>query len=397
LDPYAPLRSRDLRFLLTGTFLSSFGLQMIWVAASWDLYQKTRSAFVLGNVGFVQVAPFVFLALVAGHIADRYDRRKILAGMQIPLVVSSAILVFAGASVGLIYFCLFLNACARALQSPSRQAILPHVVEPDQLRTAITWNSTAQEIATVTGPALAGALIAFSGTRSVYIAQLVCTVLTLVCFYSIRPRAGGTAVSPKQEERSLLDGVRFVRDNKLVLAALSLDLFAVLFGGATALLPIYAVDILHVGAHGLGWLRAAPSVGAVAMALTHTHLPKIRNAGRALLWCVAGFGVATIVFGISRSLPLSIAMLILTGAFDNISVVFRSSLVQVETPDYLRGRVFAVNAIFISCSNQLGAVESGWTAAWFGAVPSVVGGGVATVLIVLGFSVLASQLRRWRQ
>jgi MFS family permease len=397
LDPYAPLRSRDLRFLLTGTFLSSFGLQMIWVAASWDLYQKTHSAFVLGNVGFVQVAPFVFLALVAGHIADRYDRRKILAGMQIPLVVSSAILVFAGASVGLIYFCLFLNACARALQSPSRQAILPHVVEPDQLRTAITWNSTAQEIATVAGPALAGALIAFSGTRSVYIAQLVCTVLTLACFYAIRPRAGGIAVSPKQEERSLLDGVRFVRDNKLVLAALSLDLFAVLFGGATALLPIYAVDILHVGAHGLGWLRAAPSVGAVAMALTQTHLPKIQNAGRALLWCVAGFGVATIVFGISRSLPLSIAMLVLTGAFDNISVVFRSSLVQVETPDYLRGRVFAVNAIFISCSNQLGAVESGWTAAWFGAVPSVVAGGVATVLIVLGFSVFASQLRRWRQ
>ncbi|WP_180542407.1 MFS transporter [Nevskia soli] len=397
MDPYAPLRSRDLRFLLTGTFLSSFGLQMIWVAASWDLYQKTHSAFVLGNVGFVQVAPFVFLALVAGHIADRYDRRKILAGMQIPLVVSSAILVFAGASVGLIYFCLFLNACARALQSPSRQAILPHVVELDQLRTAITWNSTAQEIATVTGPALAGALIAFSGTRSVYISQLVCTVLSLVCFYSIRPREGGIAVSPQQEERSLLEGVRFVRDNKLVLAALSLDLFAVLFGGATALLPIYAVDILHVGAHGLGWLRAAPSVGAVAMALTQTHLPKIRNAGRALLWAVAGFGIATIVFGISRSLPLSIAMLVLTGAFDNISVVFRSSLVQVETPDYLRGRVFAVNAIFISCSNQLGAVESGWTAAWFGAVPSVVGGGVATVLIVLGFSALASQLRRWQQ
>ncbi len=370
---------------------------MIWVAASWDLYQKTHSASVLGNVGLVQVAPFVLLALVAGHIADRYDRRNILFGMQLPLVVSSALLVFAGGSVGLIYFCLFLNACARALQGPSRQAILPHLIDADALRTAITLNSSAQEIATITGPALAGALIAIFGTRSAYLAQLICSILTMICFYSIRARTGGTAVSPQQEERSLLDGIRFVRDKKIVFAALALDLFAVLFGGATALLPIYAVDILHVGAHGLGWLRAAPAVGAVAMALTLTHLPKIRNAGRALLWAVAGFGVATIVFGFSRSLPLSILMLVLTGAFDNISVVFRTSLVQVETPDYLRGRVFAVNAIFISCSNQLGAVESGWAAAWFGAVPSVVGGGVATVLIVLGFAAVATQLRRWQQ
>lgn len=370
---------------------------MVWVAASWDLYQATHKAFVLGNVGLVQVAPFVLFALIAGHLADRYDRRTVLYGMQLPLIASSALLVFSHRSVAIIYVCLFLNASARALQGPSRQAILPHLVGPGALRTAITWNSSAQEIATVAGPALAGALIATLGTQAAYLGQLVCAAGSLVCFFSIRSRSGGETVSPAQEERSLLEGVRFLRDNKLILSAISLDLFAVLFGGATALLPIYAVDILHGGAHALGWLRAAPSIGAVAMALTQTHMPKIREAGRALLWAVAGFGVATIVFGFSRSLPLSFLMLVLTGAFDNISVVFRTSLVQVKTPDYLRGRVFAVNAIFISCSNQLGAVESGWTAQWFGAIPSVVGGGIATLLVVGMFGLVAKQLRSWTQ
>jgi hypothetical protein len=191
--------------------------------------------------------------------------------------------------------------------------------------------------------------------------------------------------------------MHFVRENKLILSAISLDLFAVLFGGATALLPIYAADILHAGARGLGWLRTAPSVGSVTMALVLAHSPKIRRAGATLLWAVAGFGVATIVFGVSRWLPLSLAMLVLVGACDNISVVLRQSLIQTKTPDYVKGRVLAFSSIFISSSNQFGAVESGWTAAWFGAVPSVAGGGLATIAVVAICAALSAPLRKWRQ
>jgi MFS family permease len=189
----------------------------------------------------------------------------------------------------------------------------------------------------------------------------------------------------------------FVRKNKLILSAISLDLFAVLFGGATALLPIYAADILHAGASGLGWLRAAPSVGSVTMALVLAHSPRIHRAGIVLLWAVAGFGAATIAFGLSHSLWFSLAMLVLVGAFDNISVVLRQSLIQTKTPDYVRGRVLAFGSIFISSSNQFGAVESGWTAAWFGPVVSVAGGGVATILVVATCAVISVQLRKWKQ
>jgi hypothetical protein len=221
-------------------------------------------------------------------------------------------------------------------------------------------------------------------------------LLTLACFARLHFRADTKRQAAAPTAHSILEGVRFVWTDKLILSTMSLDLFSVLFGGATALLPIYAVEILHTGASGLGWLRAAPSIGAVTMALVQTHFLKVHHAGRALLWSVAGFGAAIIAFGLSRSLPLSFAMLVLTGAFDNISVVLRNSLVQIATPDRLRGRVLAVNNIFISCSNQLGAVESGWTAAWFGPVASVVAGGLATILIVAAFAANSRELRSWR-
>jgi MFS family permease len=368
---------------------------MLSVAISWDLYIQTKSAIALGNVGLVQVAPFLIFALFAGHLADRYDRRHILVLMQIPLLAAAAALSFLHLSVALIYGCLFVNAMARAFQGPARQAILSHVVGEDQLSRAITWNSSAQEIASVSGPALAGFLIAATGSRAVYLTQLACALVTLVCFYGIRHRATPDTSPSVPSKNDLLEGVRFVWNNKLILSALSLDLFAVLFGGATALLPIYAVDVLHSGARGLGLLRAAPALGAVGMALLLAHSPRIQHAGRTLLWAVGGFGVASILFGVSRLLWLSFAMLVLTGAFDNVSVVLRNSLVQMRTPDRVRGRVMAFNNIFISCSNQLGAVESGWTAAWFGAVGSVVAGGFATVFIVAAFARWAKGLREW--
>ena len=395
MQAYAAFRSPDYRFLLAGTFLSTLGLQMLSVAVSWDLYLATKSSVVLGNVGFVQVAPFLIFALSAGHLADRYDRRRIMIFTQLPLLAASAILAIAPPTVAVIYTCLFLVSLARAFQGPARSAILPHVVGASELSNAIAWNASFFEIASISGPALAGLLLATSGSRSVYILQAALAAATLVSFLQIRHRGSLSTDSP--DPGRLLDGLRFVWRDPIILPSISLDLFAVLFGGATALLPIFAVEILHTGATGLGWLRAAPSIGAVSMAFVLAHSPKLHRAGRALLWSVAAYGAATIAFGLSRSLALSFAALVLTGAFDNISVVLRHSVVQTHTPDRVRGRVLAVNNIFISCSNQLGAVESGWTAAWFGAVPSVVAGGVATIAIVAAFAYRAPALRRWKQ
>lgn len=370
---------------------------MLSVAVSWDLYQETKSAAVLGNVGLVQVAPFLMFALLAGHFADRHDRRRIMILTQTLVIAASALLVTRAPSVLLIYSCLFLTAAARSFQGPSRLAILPHIVQEHALRQAITWHSSAQEIANVSGPAVAGLLLATVGSRTVYSMQLICATLTLVCFQLLRVVRIEAGEVPIADRKGLLEGIRFVRANKLILPAISLDLFGVLFGGATALLPIYAVEILHTGARGLGWLRAAQSLGAVSMAIVTSHLPRPERAGRTLLWAVAGFGAATIVFGLSRSFWLSFAMLLATGAFDNISVVLRQSLVQTRTPDYLKGRVLGVQNIFVSCSNQLGAVESGWTAAWFGPVISVAGGGLATIAIVAAFAAGSAALRKWTQ
>jgi MFS family permease len=396
LEAYSAFRSRDYRFLLTGLFLSNFGMQMLSVAVSWDLYVQTKSALVLGNVGFVQVAPFILFALFAGHAADRYDRRRTLILTQFLLLAASVLLMIGFRSVALIYSCLFLTACGRAFQWPARQALLPHVVIPGTLANAITWNSSVQEISSVSGPAIAGILLAAAGSRIVYLVQTIFGCLTLICYIGLRYRSKAVADRPAPTAKSLLEGMHYVRDNKLILSAISLDLFAVLFGGATALLPIYAADILHAGARGLGWLRAAPSVGSVTMALVLAHSPKIHRAGAILLWAVAGFGAATIVFGVSRSFALSVAMLALTGACDNISVVLRQSLLQT-TPDYVRGRVLAFSSIFISSSNQFGAVESGWTAAWFGAVRSVAGGGIATLAVVAICAAVSEPLRKWKQ
>jgi MFS family permease len=397
LDAYSAFRSRDYRLLASGLFLSTFGAQMLSVAVSWDLYLQTRSAVVLGNVGFVQVAPFLLFALWAGHVADRYDRRRTMVIAQLLILAGSLPLAAGFRSVPVIYSCLFVTAFGRAFQWPARQALLPHVVPAEALRNAITWNSSVQEISNVSGPAMAGILLATAGSRTVYLIQTVCACMTLASFFSLRYRSKVVADAPAATAKSLLEGMEFVRGNKLILSAISLDLFAVLFGGATALLPIYAADILRAGAQGLGWLRAAPSVGSVTMALVLAHSPRIHRAGKALLWAVAGFGAATIVFGLSRSLWLSLAMLALVGAFDNVSVVLRQSLIQTRTPDYVKGRVLAFSSIFISSSNQFGAVESGWTAAWFGPVASVAGGGAATILVVLTCALASARLRRWTQ
>lgn len=398
MTAYAAFSSRNYRFLLAGTVLSVLSQQMLSIVVSWDLYEATRSAVILGDVGLVQIVPVLLFTLAAGHVADRYRRGRILTITQIATAATGFVLVFAGShhrTVALIYSCLFLGATARAFQWPASSSILPKIVPLEHLSNAITWNGTGREMANVTGPAIAGLLLAWLGSSAVYVVQTGCAVLALLCFSALRlpvmtTSEGGRGV------KDIGEGMRFVFRDKLVLSALSLDLLAVLFGGAVALLPIYADDILHVGATGLGWLRAAPAIGAGAMAFVLAHRAAIRRAGPVFFAVVAGFGAATVVFAISKSPWFSFVLLIAIGALDSVSVVLRSYLVHTRTPDHLRGRVNAVNALFIGCSNQWGAVESGLAAAWLGTVPSVVWGGSATIAVSGLIALIAVQLRRWR-
>jgi MFS family permease len=385
-DPYAALRHPDYRHLLVGNILASVANEMQSVAVGWELYERTGSELALGLVGLVQFVPVFLLALPAGHVADRYSRKAIVIAARTLAALTSlglAALSLWQGPIPLVYVCLLFTGVTQAFSAPARWALVPQVVPVLALHNAVTWNSSGWQIASMLGPALGGFVLGATGQAvGAYLLACVCSLACALLFAFIHPRpvarhTGGISFA------SLLAGVRFVWEHKLILATITLDLFAVLLGGATALLPVFARDILEVGPVGLGWLRAAPSIGALLMAIVLAHLPPLRRAGPVLLVSVAGFGLATIIFGLSRNFALSFAMLALTGALDNISVVVRGTLVQVLTPDAMRGRVSAVNAIFIGSSNELGAFESGVTAQLFGTVTSVVAGGVGTVLVVL--------------
>jgi MFS family permease len=384
-DPYAALRSRDYCCLLAGNVLASVGSEMQSVAVGWELYQRTNLATALGLVGLVQFLPVLLLSLPAGHATDRYNRKWLLAAAQGLMALASlalAALSCAQGPIPLVYGCLLMAGVSQAFSAPARWSLVPQTVPDHLLGNAATWNSSGWQIASVLGPALGGGVISLTGEAAP--AYLLGALCSIACAGLLVPIRLGARVRPAEglSLASLMAGIGFVRRSKLILATLTLDLFAVLLGGAVALLPIFARDILMCGPVGLGWLRAAPSLGALAMGVTLAHRPPMRRAGRALLLAVAGFGGATIVFGLSQNMVLSFAMLAVTGALDNISVVVRFTLVQVLTPDAMRGRVSAVNAIFIGSSNELGAFESGLTAQLFGPVASVVGGGVGTLAVV---------------
>ncbi len=385
-DPYAALRYRDFRLLLAGRFIASLGGQMLSFAVGWELWLRTHDAFALGLVGLVQVTPVILLSLPGGHVADQYNRKRIVLAAQAALAlcaVGLALLSYWQGPLILIYFFLLCIGVARAFNDPASSTLLPQAVPPEIFSSAATWSSSTGQLAAIIGPGLAGLLVAYLNgvTLNYGIAALAALVyLSLVALM----RGRQLALSRKAATlESLKEGLRFIRSTKEILAAITLDLFAVLFGGAVTLLPVYATDILKVGPQGLGILRAAPSVGALAMALTLAFLPGFKHAGRTLLLAVAGFGLATIVFGLSTSFWLSVAMLFVLGALDNISVVIRSTLMLTRTPDEMRGRASAVNSIFISASNELGGFESGLTAALFGPILAVVGGGIGTILVVL--------------
>jgi MFS family permease len=396
-DPYRVLREGDYRRYLLAGMVATVGRQMQGVAVGWELYERTGSATALGLVGLAQVVPVILLAIPAGHAADRYDRKRQLIAAHGLFALASAGLAALSASrgpVALVYVCLVLTGVAQAVNMPARWSILPQLIPRELVSSAVTWNSSSWQVASAIGPALGGLVIALTrGATWAYVLDFGCSVLVVALVAPIRLRPSQRDFEPVSV-RSLLAGIRFVLRTELILATITLDLFAVLLGGATALLPIYARDILRIGPTGLGWLRAAPSIGAFAMALALAHRPPLRRAGPDLLWSVAGFGAATIVFGLSTSPYLSFLMLFLTGALDNVSVVVRGTLVQVLTPDEMRGRVSAVNAIFIGSSNELGEFESGMVARLLGPVASVVIGGVGTLLVVLSVALIWPGLLR---
>ncbi len=389
------LRHRPFALFWSARICSSFAFQMQSVAIGWRVYALTGSALDLGLVGLAQFLPVALLTLAVGHVADRYDRRRIVAMCQVAEAAIAACLAL-GAGAGWlgvhgIFALVALLGAARAFESPTLSALMPGLVGEARLQQASAWSASANQTATIVGPAFGGLLYA---TGAPVPFALAAVLLLLASTLVSRIRMDHPA--PRREPatvRSVLSGITFIRQNPAVLGAISLDLFAVLLGGATALLPIFARDILHTGSWGLGVLRAAPAAGALGMSVLLARRPLRRHAGRVMFGAVAVFGLATMVFAISRSLLLSLLALVLLGAADVVSVVIRFALVQVRTPDAMRGRVSAVNMLFIGASNQLGEFESGVTAALLGAVPATLIGGVATVGIALLWMRLFPALR----
>ncbi|MBI2815291.1 MAG: MFS transporter [Opitutae bacterium] len=429
-DPYAAMRHPGYPRYLVGFFLSNTGRQALSVAIAWQIYQWTNSATALGLVGLINVIPLIALVLPAGVLADRLDRRRLVAwtmgasgllslglllvsryGAALPdspllragntLLRSIALLFerhvdpaslhFDHPALPVLFALLFLQSIARVLGTPARAALVPLLVPAAAVGNAVTWSASAFELSTVIGPALGGLLVATAGYGAVYLIDFVAATAFALLLLGVKlhtvPRK---AVGP---EPDMFAGVRFIWNRKPILAAITLDLFAVLLGGAVALLPIYADRILHVGAAGLGWLRAAPALGAITMALLVTHLPPARRPGLGMLWSVAGFGAALVAFSLSTNYWLSLLFLYLSGVCDNFSVVVRHTLVQMLTPDALRGRVTAFNQLFIGSSNEISELRAGLAAALFGPVAAAAGGGLGAILVTLAVALILPALR----
>ena len=389
LDAYAALRNPIVRRFALGRFGAVLGLQMLSVSVGWHLYERTSSAWTLGLVGAVELLPVFLLMPVTGTAADRFRRRRVAALAHTGIAAATLGLAYAsarGADVTTFYLLLAVIGAARAFAMPAATTILPQLLTPAEFANANAWIASTFQLAAVTGPALAGALIGTTGAATAPLMVAAGGQLLFVSQLLRLPEVRPMTSAAQAGWQGVFDGFRFVRSSPVYLAAITLDLFAVLLGGATALLPIFARDVLQVGPVGLGWLRAAPAVGAMLMALVQTRLPPLQHPGRVLLAAVTGYGVATIGLGLSRDFFLSLACLFATGVCDSISVVIRLTLEQIITPDELRGRVSAIKSVFVGFSNEFGAFESGATAALFGPVASVVGGGIGVIAVVAGIS-----------
>lgn len=382
--PASLLQQRNFVHFWIGQIASSFAFQMLTVGIGWQVYDLTNSAMALGLVGLFQFLPQLLLTLVVGHVADRYNRRLICVCTRLTMASTVGILAYGNLtgtiSANMIYACAVMLGTARAFEMPAGQAILPNLIPADLLSRAVSAIASAREISVIAGPALGG-VIYLLGAPTLYFASMACFLVSCCILFFLHYDYVAKGKQPI-DLNHLLGGLRFIKNNKLILGSVSLDMFAVLLGGATALLPIVAKDILHTGPWGLGLLRCAPAVGALLMSIYLARRPLTCNVGKIMYAAVALFGVATIAFGLSENLILSMSALFVLGASDMISVVIRSTLVQLETPDDMRGRVSAANSVFIGSSNQLGEFESGATAALFGTVPAIVLGGFGTIAVV---------------
>jgi MFS family permease len=398
-DPYAAIRDGNFRRYWIGNLVATLGLQMQAAGLIWEIYHRTESPLDLGLVGLVQVIPVLSLALFAGHVADRVDRKLVLIGALAlgglcSLGLASA--SFFELPVAFMYGFLFFIGVARAFLQPAKNSLLPQIVPRAHFSNAVTWSLGGFQLASVAGPALGGWLLWLTDNRAytVYLLEVVAVTVFITLLTGVKR----LEVSPTHETptlESLGEGISFVWRTKVILGAITLDMFAVLLGGATSLMPIYAKDILHVDAFRYGCLLSAPAIGALAMSAILVFRPPIAKAGLTLLWAVAGFGVATIVFGFSTSFWIALAALFFTGAFDAVSVVIRHTLVQLLTPDPMRGRVSAISGMFISASNELGGFESGLLAHLTSPLVSVVSGGIGTLVVVATAALAVPQLRRY--
>jgi MFS family permease len=414
--PYAVLRNADFVRYLVGRFVASLGQQMLVVAIDWELYERTHSALPLALVGLSLMIPMILCTLPAGHLADVYSRKNIILVSTLLLALSSIGLTLSSAlnaPIAWIYVCLVVIGAARTFLWPASAAFVTSLVSRSQLARAVTFTSGTFQISSVAGPAACGFVIVFAHHTAwaVYALNALASFLCFGLVWQIKHVHKTKPVEPVTA-RSLVEGFRFVYENKIILGTLTLDLFAVLLGGAVTLLPIYAKDIFHRGPEGLSWLRDAMPVGAVICAVIIAHRPPLQKAGRTMLWCVAIFGAATIGFGLiiiptAMWFWLACALLALAGAVDQISVVVRQTLVQILTPDAKRGRVSAVNSLFIGTSNELGGFRSGFVAYLFaapsllgnaaatGAIISVVTGGIGTILVVIAVAVIWPEIRKY--
>jgi MFS family permease len=389
-DPYAALRVADFRRFIASLLTQTLAMMAQSVVVGWQIYQVTRDPLALGLTGLAEAVPFIGFALPAGHLADRADRRRLCLAALVVLGGCSGLLWFMSSArliradtTWAVYAVVFVSGIARSFLQPTRTALAADLVPRPLYANSITWRSSVWQFAAVVGPAVGGLLIAIGGPAAGYAAATAMFVVAWIALFRVQSRLHPALPADSPAVAGLLEGVRFVRRNPVLLGALTLDLFSVLFAGAEALMPLFAAEILHVGASGLGLLRAAPAAGSVLMSVFLSHRPLRGRTGRTLLWSVACYGICITGFGLSGSFPLSAALLALSGMFDNVSVVIRSVLLQTLTPRHLLGRVAAVNAIFIGSSNEIGAFESGVAARLIGAIPAVILGGLVPLAVVV--------------
>jgi MFS family permease len=390
-DPYAALRYPEFRNLVIGSFLFTLALLAQEVAIGYELYHVTHNPLSLGLIGLVEAVPFISFSLFGGHIADKYSKRKILLWSVGGITVSSMVLqliarqqesISQASFLIVIYLTIFIIGLCRAFLSPTATSLRAILVPIPLYENASAWGSSAWQVGAIVGPMMAGFLYAWIGFANTLLVVVVMVAASFFLYMRIGEKPVQITEGQQEIIASIKQGIRFVFRTKIILYSISLDLFSVMFGGVMAILPIYAEDILHVGAEGLGILRAAPSLGAVVTLLLLTRFSPMQHAWKNLLIAVTGFGISILVFAVSPWMGLSVAMLFISGAFDSVSVVIRATILQVMTPDEMRGRVLAVNGIFLASSNELGAFESGLAAKLMGTVPSAVFGGVVTLLIV---------------